>query len=267
MSGPLADQVALVTGAGRGFGRAIAERFAAAGARLALVARSSDQLDEVAAAITSRGGVAVALAGDVTRQTDVERIVRAAGARLGAVSLLVNNAGTPGPFGPIGTVDPAAWWAAQHVHQLAPLLFASAVIPAMRARGGGRIINISAKAGVVVAPNLSAYCVGKAAQNRLTEHIDAEGKADGIRAFSLQPGMVVTALAEETAASPEAQQWLPGMTGRINALRGTEAGTRDLAICAETCMKLASGRYDALAGRYLDIAFDLEAMLREESAK
>jgi len=137
----------------------------------------------------------------------------------------------------------------------------------MRARGGGRIINISAKAGVVVAPNMSAYCVGKAAQIRLTEHIDAEGKADGIRAFALQPGMVVTALAEQTAASPEAQKWLPGMTSRINALRGTEEGTRDLAVCAETCVKLASGRYDAIAGRYLDIVFDLDAMLRETSAQ
>ena len=261
------DRVAIVTGAGRGFGRAIAQRFAEAGARVALVARSDDQLNDVAAAITASGGIAVALPGDVTRQTDVERIVRTATEKLGDVRLLVNNAGTPGPFGPIGVVNPHEWWSAQQVHQLAPLLFASALIPGMRKRGGGRIINISATASVVVAPNLSAYCVGKHAQNRLTEHIDAEGKADGIRAFSLQPGMAVTALAEQTAASAEAQHWLPNMTRRINSLRGTEEGVRDLAICAEVCVKLASGRYDRLAGRYLDIAFDLEAMLREESAK
>lgn len=217
--------------------------------------------------IAARGGIAKALPGDVTRQADVERIVRSATETLGAVTLLVNNAGTPGPFGPIGVVNPQDWWTAQHVHQFAPLLFASAVIPGMRKRGGGRIINISATASVVVAANLSAYCVGKSAQNRLTEHIDAEGKADGIRAFSLQPGMVVTAFAEQTAASPEAQKWLPGMTHRINSLRGTEEGVRDLAICAETCVRLASGRYDLLAGRYLDIAFDLEAMLREQRAK
>src|SRR5450631_3590263 len=219
MTKPLMDRVAIVTGAGRGFGRAIAQRFADAGARVALVARSGDQLAEVAATIAATGGIALALPGDVTRQADVERIVGAATEQLGDVTLLVNNAGTPGPFGPIGVVNPHDWWSAQQVHQLAPLLFASALIPGMRKRGGGRIINISATAAVVVAPSLSAYCVGKAAQNRLTEHIDAEGKADGIRAFSLQPGMVVTAFAEQTAASPEAQKWLPGMTHRINSLR------------------------------------------------
>lgn len=266
MSGRLANEVAIVTGAGRGFGRSIALRFAQEGARIALVSRSIEQLREVAAEIGDMGGRAIALAGDVTSREDVNRIVSETETALGIVTLMVNNAGTPGPFGPIGVVDPDEWWASQSVHQRGPLLFISRVIPAMIALGGGRIINISATASVVVAPSLSAYCVGKAAQNRLAEHVHAENYANGIRIFALQPGMAVTALAEETANSPDVQKWLPGMAGRIAALRGTEKGVRDLDRCANVCADMAAGRFDIMSGRYFDVENDFEALLAEAEA-
>jgi NAD(P)-dependent dehydrogenase (short-subunit alcohol dehydrogenase family) len=266
-SGRLTGQVALVTGAGRGFGRAIAERLASEGAAVAVLSRSAAQLEEVVAAIDSRGGNAIAIVADVTNQAEVAQACTTAQAQLGPVTFLVNCAGVPGPFGPVGELDPEEWWAAQRVHLLAPLLFCTALLPLMATRGAGRILNINATAAVVVAPYMSAYCVGKAAQLRLTEIMDAEARGRGVRAFALQPGLVITALAEETAARPDAQKWIPGMVARLAALRGTPEGTRDLDRCAEVCVGIGAGQYDALAGRYLDVKNDFEQLLREAAAK
>jgi NAD(P)-dependent dehydrogenase (short-subunit alcohol dehydrogenase family) len=265
--GRLRGQVALVTGAGRGFGRAIAERLASEGASVAIVSRSTAQLEEVVAAIRGRGGTAIPIAADVTNRAEVEHACATAQASLGAITFLVNCAGVPGPFGPVGEFDPEEWWAAQKVHQLAPLLFSTALLPGMTARGSGRILNINATAAVVVAPYMSAYCVGKAAQLRLTEIIDAETRGRGVRAFALQPGLVMTALAEETAGRSDARKWIPGMVARLAAMRGTPEGTRDLEICAAVCVRICSGDYDALAGRYLDVKNDFEQLLREAATK
>ncbi|MGH8327950.1 MAG: SDR family NAD(P)-dependent oxidoreductase, partial [Steroidobacteraceae bacterium] len=131
----LSGQSALVTGAGRGIGRAVALRLAAEGARVTLVARTAAQLEEVADRIRRAGGDALTVAGDVTDPATAVAAVEAASARFGTVCLLVNNAGIPGPYGPIGTIDPLAWWAAQKVNVLAGLLFMHAAIPGMRARG------------------------------------------------------------------------------------------------------------------------------------
>src|SRR5271169_3651730 len=123
MSGLLAGQVAIVTGAGRGIGKGIALRFAAEGAAVAVTSRNRTQLDQVVGEIESSGGRGLAVAGDVTKREDVARVVRATEQKLGGVTLLVNNAGIAGPYGPIGIVDPDQWWAAQEVHLRAPLLF------------------------------------------------------------------------------------------------------------------------------------------------
>jgi NAD(P)-dependent dehydrogenase (short-subunit alcohol dehydrogenase family) len=267
MAGRLEGQRALVTGAGRGFGRAIAERLAEEGAKVALLARSLDQLEETARGIAGKGGAAMALRCDVASREEVHSAVAEAAGAWGPLTLIVSNAGVPGPFGPIGEVDPDQWWAAQAVHLRAPLLLMSAALPGMIRAGGGRIICISAKASVLTAPNLSAYCVGKTALNRLVEHVQAENRGKNIHAFALQPGTVVTQLAEETMASPDARKWLPAMTERLATLRGTKEGIRDLSICADVCVRMAAGELDPLAGRYLDIAFDLDAMLAEAKAK
>jgi 3-oxoacyl-[acyl-carrier protein] reductase len=264
-AGSLVGHVAIVTGAGRGFGRAIAERLAAEGAAVTLTARTSAQLAETVSRIESSGGRTLAVAGDVTRNEDVGRVVSATREKFGPVTLLVSNAGVPGPFGPLWEIDPEQWWAAQAVHIRAPMLLLRAVMPEMVARHAGRIILVSALASRMVAPNLSAYCVGKIAQVRLTEQAAAEGREHGVKVFAIDPGFVITALAEATMNSPDAQRWLPGMVERLRereARTHNETGSRDLERCAQRCVDLASGRYDGLSGHYMELDDDLDAWLR-----
>ena len=255
---PLAEQSALVTGAGRGIGKALALRLAAEGASVTVTARSAEQVAEVAAQIEANGGKAQAFATDVTDPVGVARVVAAASARFGPVSILVNNAGIPGPYGPIGDADPLEWWASQKVHALGPLLFMNAVIPAMRARGrGGRIINIVSSAGLHPVPGLSAYAVGKCTAIRLSESVDVEERDHGIRAFALQPGTIITDMAHSTMSSPEAQRHIPGGIAMLKSISAQQSD-QDLRRCCDVVAALASGKYDGIAGRYLDIAWDLD---------
>ena len=236
----LTGQVAIVTGAGRGFGKAIAMRFAAEGVAVAVSSRNQGELDQVVAQIRASGGQALAVAGDVTQPDHVDRVVSAVEAELGPVSLLVSNAGVPGPFGPVWSVDREAWWAAQQVHVLAPFLYLQRVLPGMTARRSGRIILVSAIATRIVAPYLSAYCVGKIAQTRLAAEAAAEARDFGVSVFAIDPGFVFTGIAAETMNSPDAQRWLPGMVGRLRELKDSPKRDADLARCSQRCVDLAS---------------------------
>ena len=261
MAGALEGQVAIVTGAGRGFGKAIAMRLAAEGAAVALVSRSRGQLEDVATAIAAAGGRAEAVPADVTDRAAVEAAVKMAERRLGPVSLLVNNAGVPGPFGPLWEIDPDQWWAAQAVHVKAPVLFLRAVLPGMLERKAGRIIIVSALAARMAAAYMSAYCTGKIAQSRLVEEVALETREHGVSAFAIDPGFVFTGIAEETMNDPAAQKWLPFMVDRLKAVSQSPGPGEDLERCAQRCLDLASGRYDGLSGRYMELADNLDAML------
>jgi NAD(P)-dependent dehydrogenase (short-subunit alcohol dehydrogenase family) len=260
MPAELSGAVAIVTGAGRGFGRSIALRFAREGAAVTVTARSRSELDAVARQIETTGGRALPVTGNVTQADDVARVVAATEEKFGPVTLLVSNAGVPGPFGPIWTVDPQAWWAAQEVHIRAPFLYLQRVLPGMTARRAGRVIIVSALASRLVAPYLSAYCVGKIAQTRITAEVAAETRDLGVRVFAIDPGFVFTGIAEETMNSPDAQRWLPAMVGRLRAKKDAPDRDADLARCAQRCVDLASGRYDALSGRYLELDDDIDAL-------
>lgn len=261
--GILSGQIALVTGAGRGFGRAIAERLAAEGAQVALLARSVGQLAEVVAVIESAGGTARAFACDVTDPAAIASAVAGVEADLGPVDLLVNNAGIAGPFGPSWQADPEEWWRAQEIHIRAPMLFMNHILPKMVARNSGRVICVSAKAARIVAPHLSAYCTGKIAVNRLVactaaELAEAESK---VSLFAIDPGFVATQLAMDTINSDAAQKHLSGMVGRLKTRAEEDGGQDDLAACAQRCLDLASGRYDALSGGYYEMPDDLDEAL------
>ena len=262
MTGILDGQVAIVTGAGRGFGKAIALRLASEGAAVALVSRSRGQLDAVAGEIGAAGGRAEAIPADVTDRAEVASAVKAAEAALGPISLLINNAGVPGPFGPIWLADPDRWWAAQAVHIKAPVLFLHEVLPGMTERRAGRVIIVSALAARMAAPYMSAYCTGKIAQSRLIEEVALETKDQGIAAFAIDPGFVFTGIAEETMNDPDAKRWLPFMVERLQTASEAPNASGDLQRCAQRCVDLASGRYDGLSGRYMELADDLDGMLK-----
>ena len=254
----LSGRAALVTGGGRGLGRGIALGLARARARVAVVARTREQLERVVAEIEACGGDAMAAVADVTDRAAVESAVAAIEATLGPIAILVNNAGLARPYGPIGSVDPDAWWRSHAIHVRGTLLFMSAVLPGMRARRAGRIINIASKGGVVVAPNLSSYCVAKATVIRLTEHVDAEARAEGVRAFVVQPGTIITDMARESIADPEARKWVPFLVDDLQAMIDQDP-TADLKRLGMQIVELASGRHDALAGAYLDLERGLAA--------
>ena len=261
MAHSLEGQVALVTGAGRGFGRSIAMRLAAEGAKVALVARSPAQLDAVAKEIADAGGTAIAIPTDVTSAEDVAAAVKQTEDSLGGIDLLVNNAGVGPPFGPLWAIDPDEWWAAQEVHIKAPMLFLRHVLPGMVERKSGRVVIVSALAARMAAPFMSAYCTGKIAQTRLIEHVAGEGREHNVFGFAIDPGFVFTGIADATMNDAGAQQWLPGMVERLKQVQANPTASGDLERCSQRVVDLASGRFDGLSGRYMELADDLTAML------
>lgn len=263
MAGRLEGETALVTGGGRGFGRAIALGLAREGANVAVAARTRKQVKTVAKEIEALGVKALALEGDVTRGKDIRKIVEQTEEALGPVTIMVNNAGRPGPFGPIAEIDDDEWWEAQKLHILAPFRFMQAVLPGMIERNKGAVINVASRGGLMVQGNLSAYCLGKAALIRLSELAARETYKNGIGVFAIQPGDAHTGMADETVADPGAQKYLPGMVKVIEHWIETADSGDVFDKCAAMCVELASGRYNALSGKYLEPDYDLDRMVAE----
>ena len=236
---------------------------AAAGVAVTVTARSKNQIHAVAAEIEAASGRALAVAGDVTNRADVSRVVEAAEEKFGPTTVLVNNAGVTGPFGPVWVNDPDEWWDAQAVIVRGTLLFMHAVMPGMIARRAGTVINVSALGGQWFAPKLTAYAVAKSSQIRLSEHAAAEAKEFGVSVFSIEPGTVYTDMTESTINSPDAQRWVPQMVEYLKNVIKAKDPAEGLTRCAEMCVQLASGRYAALSGRFLLPSDDFDKMLLE----
>jgi NAD(P)-dependent dehydrogenase (short-subunit alcohol dehydrogenase family) len=175
---------------------------------------------------------------------------------------VVHNAGVPWPFGPVWHVDPDRWWEAQAVHVRGAMLYLNTFVPPMIENGGGRAIVISSAASQGVRPNLSGYAVAKYAQNRLVEHLAEEGRPYNVFAWALHPGSVFTGISVETISDPDAQKYLPGFVERLHNQREDDDPSIGFKACANYCVALASGRGDALSGRYLEPAWDLDEMVR-----
>ena len=256
----LAGQVAIVTGGGRGIGRAMAQALANAGAAVAIVARSPEQLAETVALIEEAGGYAIAVTADVTNQQAVEKMANEVEQQLGPVNLLANNAGLLGPVGPTWEVDSGKWWRCMDVNLRGPFLCSRAVLPGMVARHSGRIITTASGAGTEPWPFGAAYAIAKGAAISFSENLAAETKEHGISVFSIHPGFVRTAMTEGAAASPDDEKWCDGMF-RTSLAEGYPLECVLPERAAKLVTFLASGRADALSGRYVSVDDDVAEMI------
>ena len=221
--------VALVTGGGRGIGANVARELARAGMRVAVSARTREQVEEVANEI---GGLAIEA--DVSNGVDVERMVETVERELGPIDLLVANAGIGLREGNAWEMEPEEWWRTLEVNVLGVYLSTRAVIPGMLERGRGRIVITGSGAAYLPGSSQTAYSASKAAAVRYGETL--AGQLEGrIAVFPISPGLVKT---EMTSRFPDDAPWTPDE-------------------CAPTLVReLASGRFDRLSGRYLHAEHD-----------
>lgn len=251
----LAGQVAVVTGGGRGIGRAGAVALAKAGAHVAVIARSEREVAETAALIREAGGQGKEFVADVSDAERIQSVLDEVTEKWGPVTLLVNNAGTVGPIGPFCLTKLEEWWRTLEVNLLGTVICLRAVLPGMVSAGSGRIISVVTSG--VAFPYLSAYVTSKTAIMRLTETVAKEVRSQGVRLFALGPGTTRTALSERSLYSPEGQEWIPWF-GRIF----DEGLTVPLERPVQLVLALALGKADELSGRFVSVADDLDRMVK-----
>jgi NAD(P)-dependent dehydrogenase (short-subunit alcohol dehydrogenase family) len=253
--GPLEGRVALVTGGGRGLGRAVALALGRAGCAVAVTGRSPEPLDATVADLAGRG---LALPGDATQRSAVEQAVRRTTAELGPIDLLVANAGRFATGGPVWESDPDDWWRDIEVNLRGPLLAFSAVLPGMVERGSGHVVAVGSGFGNRPYPHASAYSSSKAAVSRLVEAAGAELAGTGVVALVASPGFVETQMTRGfppgfTAAHPEFadpgdDRWTPP-----DAFAGL-------------VVRIAQGELDALSGRFVHVTTDVDQAIAAAAA-
>jgi len=185
------DKVTIVTGGGTGIGKAIAVRFAEAGAPVAIASRKLENLETVAREITDAGGQALAIQCDVRDPDDVKRVVDATVERFGRLDVLVNNHGASFRA-PVSQITPNGWDAIVGINLKGTFLFSQAAAEVMRGQGGGAIVNISSTAGTHGAPSMSHYGAAKAGVVNFTTSFAVEVAPSGIRVNCVVPGPIIT---------------------------------------------------------------------------
>lgn len=194
----MVGKTVLITGASRGIGAAAAYAFADVGANVALIARSTDEIAEIAGKI---GEKALAIPCDVARYSDVAAAVSATAQTFGGLDVLINNAGVIDPIGHLQDTDPATWARTIDVNVKGVMHGMHTVMPGMIAQGHGTIINISSGAAHGPIEGWTAYCSSKAAVYMLTRGADKEAREKGLRILGLSPGTVATQMQRDIKAS------------------------------------------------------------------
>ena len=261
MSHSLADRAAIVTGGSRGLGLEIARAYAQAGAAVLVTARDGATLERANEELRAAGARVAAVAADVSIAEDCARVVAEAEQRFGPVSVLVNNAGVYGPMGAIEDVDWAEWTRAIEIDLYGPVLMCRAVLPGMRARGYGKIVNLSGGGATAPLPNISAYAASKAAIVRLTETFAEELRGSGVDVNAIAPGALNTRMLDQVlAAGPEAV----GEDFYAKALKQRDSGGAGLERGADLALFLGSPASDGISGRLLSALWDDWANLPEK---
>jgi 3-oxoacyl-[acyl-carrier protein] reductase len=198
----LNGQVAIVTGAGRGLGRAVAETLAALGASVVLASRNAPELDEVVQIIKRAGGRALAQTADVGDERQVRELALATTRWVGPASILVNCAGMVDPMAPLSRSDPALWLRNIAINVGGTYLPVRAVLPGMLDRGFGRIVNISSGSATRPSAGWTAYSAAKAAVVQLTRSLALELEGTGVTACAFNPGAMDTEMQERIRRTP-----------------------------------------------------------------
>jgi 3-oxoacyl-[acyl-carrier protein] reductase len=260
----LAGRGAIITGGSQGLGRSIAARFLKEGAGVVVAARTEEDLrrtrEELAAIAGPHGPVVHAVPGDVSRPESCEAIVSTARAVLPEITILVNNAGVYGPIGPVEEIDWNAWMRAVEINLFGTVLMCRAVIPLMRERRYGKIINISGGGATAPLPRFSAYAAAKAAVVRLTETFAEELRDCGVGVNAIAPGALNTRLLDDVlAAGPEKA----GEEFYRKSVRQRQDGGAPLDRGAALAVFLASAASDGITGRLVSALWDDWARLPE----
>ena len=193
----LSGKVAIITGGGTGIGQGVALMLSGEGCRVVLSGRRKAPLEEALEKISAQGGEGLVVEGDVSEASDVDRLVSAAQDTFGQIDILVNNAGIGGG-GAIHEHDIETWDQVLAVNLRGPFLTSRAVLPKMRARSQGHIINISSESGLEYYQGNGAYGVSKHALNALGEFIQRENQEYGVRVDTICPGMVITEMTQNS---------------------------------------------------------------------
>ena len=244
----LEGKTALITGAGRGIGQAIALAYAREGARLSLGARSVSELEETADECRKLDAEVLITPTDVTDVSQVESLIGATVERYSAIDILVNNAGIAGPVGVLQDNDLDAWINTVQINLIGVYLCCRAVVPVMKRQNAGRIVNLSGAGAANAWANMSAYCSSKAAVVRLTEVLALELADTKITVNALGPGSVHTRMWDEmTEDAAKAGADLIHEVG----LRVTSGGGASIDRCADLAVWLAGSGADGLSGRII----------------
>jgi NAD(P)-dependent dehydrogenase (short-subunit alcohol dehydrogenase family) len=261
MTNVLAGRAALVTGGSHGLGLAIAEALVASGASVVVSGRSIDALREAEAHLAQRAGDrqrVLTHSGDVSRLDQVDELVAFAIDSLPELDIVVSNAGIYGPKGPIDEVDWLDWVRAIEINLLGSVMVARAVLPHLKRRGYGKIIQLSGGGATAPLPNLSAYAASKAAIVRFMETLAEEVRADRIDVNAIAPGALNTRLLDEVISAG------PGRVGAAfyaRALEQQASGGTPLEIGANLAVYLASPESDGITGRLISAVWDPWATL------
>ncbi len=208
MTGQLTDRIALITGASRGIGRAMAELFAREGAKVALVARSADSLDEIARAIDHAGGQSLPLPADLMDPDATEGLVERTRAQFGRIDVLVNNAGGSSFMAPVADSRMSGVAKTMALNFDSTLRLIQAVVPGMVDQGRGSIVNVSSVTALRASPLLGHYGAAKAAVVSITQTLAVELGTTGVRANALLPGWIATDLTDFLRADDSLEESL-----------------------------------------------------------
>ncbi|HOC67827.1 MAG TPA: SDR family oxidoreductase [Candidatus Hydrogenedentes bacterium] len=203
----LKDNTALITGAGRGIGRAVALAFAGEGCHVALAARTRDELEATATEAGAFGVQTLVLPCDVGMPEEIECTARKTLDAFGHVDILVNNAGYAS-FKPVWEITPEDWSRSLDINLTSAFLFTRALLPSMMARRSGRIINLSSVTGVKALPEQGAYCAAKHALNGWTKSLALELRPYNIAVHAVCPGGVDTRFSREAMPHRDKTNWM-----------------------------------------------------------